>query len=61
MAEAGLIVVGEPHGIYETPAVVYSLAVAVGTRGVAFEWSHEKMDAPVQDFVRTGSFDFERL
>jgi hypothetical protein len=37
VAEAGLIVVGEPHGIYETPAVVYSLAVAVGTRGVAFE------------------------
>jgi erythromycin esterase-like protein len=61
VAEAGLIVVGEPHGTYETPAVVYSLAVALGTRAVAFEWSHEEMDEPVQDFVRTGSFDYERL
>jgi hypothetical protein len=59
--EAGLIVVGEPHGMYETPAVVYSLAVSLGTRALAFEWSHEEMDEPVQDFVRSGSFDFERL
>lgn len=61
VAEAGLIVVGEPHGMYETPAVVYSLAVALGIRAVAFEWSHEEMDGPVQAFVRSGSFDFERL
>jgi hypothetical protein len=59
--EAGLIVVGEPHGMYETPAVVYSLAVSLGTRALAFEWSHEEMDEPVQDLVRSGSFDFERL
>jgi hypothetical protein len=45
VAEAGLIVVGEPRGMYETPAVVYSLAVALGTRVVAFEWSHEVMGA----------------
>ena len=61
MAEAGLLVVGEPHGMYETPAVVYSLAVALGTRAVALEWSHEEMDDPVQEFVRSGAFDFERL
>lgn len=61
VAEAGLIVVGEPHGMYETPAVVYSLAVSLGTRALAFEWSHEEMDEPVQDFVRSGSFDFDRL
>ena len=36
VAEAGLIVVGEPHGMYETPAVVSSLAVTLGTRAVAF-------------------------
>ncbi len=59
--EAGLIVVGEPHGLYETPAVVYSLAVSLGTRALALEWSHEEMDEPVQDFVRSGSFDFDRL
>ncbi len=60
-AEAGLLVVGEPHGVRETPSVVYALAVALGTRAVAFEWSHEEMEAPVQAFLRSGSFDFEAL
>jgi hypothetical protein len=54
-------VVGEPHGMYETPAVLYSLVLALETRAVAFEWSHEEMDEAMQDFVRSGSFDFEHL
>jgi hypothetical protein len=61
VAEAGLLVVGEPHGVRETPSVLYALASALETRSVAFEWSHEEMDEPVQEFVRRGSFDFERL
>ncbi len=60
-AEAGLLVVGEPHGVRETPNVLHSLAAALGARAVAFEWSHEEMDDPVQDFIRGGSFDFDRL
>jgi hypothetical protein len=39
----GLLVVGEPHGMYETPAVAYALARALDTRAIAFEWSHEEM------------------
>lgn len=61
LADAGLLLVGEPHGVCETPGVLYALAVALGTRAVAFEWSHEEMDAPVQAFVRAGSFDFKGL
>jgi hypothetical protein len=61
IAETGLVVVGEPHGVYETPGVVYSLALALETRAIAFEWSHEEMDEAVQDFVGSGSFDLERL
>lgn len=61
LAAAGLLLVGETHGVRETPAVLYALARAVGSRAVAFEWSHEEMDAPVQAFVRNGSFDFEWL
>ncbi|HET6643736.1 MAG TPA: hypothetical protein VFG93_10710 [Gaiellaceae bacterium] len=61
IAETGLVVVGEPHGVYETPAVLYSLAQALETRAVAFEWSYEEMDEAVQHFVRSSSFDFERL
>lgn len=52
---------GEPHGVRETPSVLYGLAVELRTRAVAFEWSHEEMDEPVQSFLRYGSFDFERL
>lgn len=61
LAETGLLVVGEPHGVRETPNVLYSLATALETLAVAFEWSHEEMDEAVEHFVRSGSFDFDRL
>lgn len=40
----GLLVVGEPHGRHETPAVLYALACALGARAIAFEWSHDEID-----------------
>ena len=61
IADCGLLMLGEPHGVHETPSVLYSLAVAFGTRAVAFEWSHEEMDEPVRAFLRDGAFDFEEL
>ena len=61
LAESGLLIVGERHGVRETPSVLYALAVALGTRAVALEWSHEEMDDPVQAFFRTGAFDFDQL
>ena len=60
-AGAGMFVIGEPHGVYETPSVVYNLIVAVEARAVAYEWSHEEMDEPVQQFLRLGTIDFEQL
>lgn len=61
LAETGLLVVGEPHGVRETPSVLYRLASLLSARAVAFEWSHEEMDEPVQEFLRTGEFDFANL
>jgi hypothetical protein len=61
LADTGLLLVGEQHGVRETPSVLHSLAVALGTRAVAFEWSHEEMEAPVQAYLDSGSFDFEAL
>ena len=61
VAEAGVLVVGSPHGVRETPSVLYALASTLGTRGVGLEWSHEEMDEPVQEFLASGSFDFDRL
>jgi hypothetical protein len=51
LAETGLLLVGEPHGVRETPSVLYRLASVLGTRAVAFEWSHEEMDEPVREFL----------
>jgi hypothetical protein len=61
LARTGMLVVGEPHGVRETPSVLYALASTLGTRAVGFEWSHEEMDPPLQEFLRTGAFDFARL
>jgi len=61
LERTGLLVVGEPHGVRETPSVLHALAVALGARAIAFEWSHEEMEAPLRDFLDRGSFDFEAL
>jgi hypothetical protein len=61
LAATGLLVLGETHGVRETPSVLYALAVELGVRAVAFEWSYEEMHAPLQAIVRDGSYDFERL
>jgi hypothetical protein len=61
LAETGVLVLGEAHGVRETPSAVYALAVELGARAVAFEWSHEEMDVPLQAFVRHGAFELERL
>src|SRR5215510_5217823 len=37
--ESGIVVVGESHGVHETPAVVLALAVTADARGIALEWS----------------------
>jgi hypothetical protein len=59
--DAGLLFVGESHGVRENPDVLYVLAVELGARAIALEWSHEEMQAPLDDFLVTGSFDFEAL
>jgi hypothetical protein len=61
LAASGLLIVCEPHGVRETPSVLYALASVLGTRAVGLEWSHEEMEEPVRAFLRDGSFDLERL
>jgi hypothetical protein len=59
--DAGVLLVGEPHGVYETPGVLYSLVAELDIRAIAFEWSHEEMDEAVQSFRRDGRLDLEKL
>ena len=58
LADAGLLLVGEPHGVHETSAVLYALIAALGIRAVGFEWSHDELDGLVRRSLATGSFDF---
>jgi hypothetical protein len=37
VAQAGMLVVGEQHGVRETPSVLYAIASALGTRAIALE------------------------
>jgi hypothetical protein len=55
--DTGLVVVGEPHGVRETPAVLRALARELGTRALAFEWSHEEVDGR----LLRPPFDFDAL
>ncbi len=59
LADAGLMLVGEPHGVHETPAVLYALITALGLRAVAFEWSHDELDGLVRRSLATGFFDLQ--
>jgi hypothetical protein len=59
--DAGLLFVGESHGVRENPDVLYALAVELRAQAIALEWSYEEMQKPLDDFLETGSFDFEAL
>jgi hypothetical protein len=61
IADAGLLIIGEPHGVRETPSVLYGLACELEAQAIAFEWSYEEVDEPLQAFVRGDPFDFEAL
>jgi hypothetical protein len=61
LERAGLLVVGEPHGVRETPGVLHALAEALDTRALALEWTHEEVDDQLQAFVSGEAFDFDLL
>jgi hypothetical protein len=61
LEQTGLLVVGEPHGVRETPSVLYALAEALDTRALALEWSHEEVNEQLQAFVAGEPFDLDEL
>jgi hypothetical protein len=59
LAETGLLLVGEPHGVYETPAVLYAIIDALDVRAVALEWSHDELGGHVDRSLANGSLEFD--
>lgn len=56
-----MVLLGETHGVAETPAVAAALMQELGLRALAIEWSHEELDEVVQRFVAGEAFDLEAL
>ena len=46
-ASDGLLLVGEAHGVEQTPAVLHALIRSLGLRGLALEWSEDELDPVV--------------
>ena len=61
LEQAGLLVVGEPHGVRETPSFLYALAETLDTRALALEWSYEEVNEQLQAFVAGEPFDYDAL
>ncbi len=53
LERTGIFLLGEPHGVEETPRVLYALVRRLGVRGLAFEWSYDELPAPVLDLDLT--------
>jgi hypothetical protein len=61
LARTGLVLLGETHGVSETPAALGALARELGARALALEWSFDELGGIVEDALATGRFDLDRL
>ena len=61
LSRTGLFLLGEMHGIAQTPLAVLGLASRLGVRALAFEWSYDELDEVVQPVLSTGSVDLDAL
>jgi len=57
----GLFLLGEMHGIAQTPLAILGLASRLGVRALAFEWSYDELDDAVQPVLSSEKIDTEAL
>lgn len=55
LEQTGLFLLGETHGVAETPLAILGLARRLGVRALAFEWPYDELDDVVQPVLSTGS------
>jgi len=61
LAQTGLFVVGELHGIAETASAILTLVRGLGIRSLALEWSFDEVGHLARGVVETGCFDLDQL
>lgn len=57
----GLFLLGEVHGVAQTPLAILGLARRLGVRALAFEWSYDELDDVVQPVLSTGTVASDAL
>jgi len=57
----GLFLLGEAHGLEQTPLAILGLAWRLGVRALAFEWSYDELDDIVQPVLSTGTIASDAL
>lgn len=57
----GIFLIGEVHGVAQTPLAILGLATRLRVRALAFEWSHDELDDVVQPVLSTGTVDLGAL
>jgi hypothetical protein len=58
---SGLFLLGEAHGVAQTPLAILGLVSRLGVRALAFEWSYDELDDVVQPVLLTGAVDSDAL
>jgi hypothetical protein len=57
----GLFLLGEIHGVAQTPLAIRELVRHLGIGTLAFEWSYDELDEVVQPVLSTGRIDLDAL
>lgn len=61
LERTGLFLLGEMHGIAQTPLAILGLVSRLDIRTLAFEWSYDELDDVVQPVLATGKVDLDAL
>ena len=61
MERTGLFLLGELHGVAQTPRAILSVARRLGIRRLALEWSHDELDRVIQPVLATGNIAYDAL
>jgi hypothetical protein len=61
LGRTGLFLLGEVHGVAQTPLAILALSRRLGVRALAFEWSYDELDDVVQPVLATGTVAHDAL
>jgi hypothetical protein len=61
LSRTGLFLLGEVHGVAQTPNAILGLASALDVRALAFEWSHDELEDIVRPVLTSGAMEVDAL